>query len=103
MGVQLDKQIPSFMLVLRALANGTDTDVYVEKEMRLQYLFHETGITYSHLVSMVKLIEEKGWIKCGKDGRDIIVVVTDEGKKVTEAIVRLFEALKIDYKKVKRR
>lgn len=84
--------VPGFMIVLRVLANGDDL---YGKEFSLQYLYTKTKITYSHLLSIINLLENRGFIEKNKIGRMLVVNLTESGEKVGETIVPFFNAMGI--------
>jgi len=79
--------VPDFMIVMRAMRKGMET---------LSEIHYKTKITYSHLCGVRKLLEDKQWIVCKKQGRKNLISLTDKGEEIVDVIEQLFEVLGIN-------
>jgi predicted transcriptional regulator len=89
--------IPDFMLVLRVFADRKN------EEVSMQEVYYETGITYSHVTKLVKMMRDLGWLTLQKEARENIIMVTPDGIKIANAVSNLFSLMNIDWKQMKKK
>jgi len=77
-------KIPVVLNLFEAIENGK----------RIKQIYRETDITYNYMVKLLNILENKGYIKKEKEGREIKVFVTKKGSEIREKVIETVKLLR---------